>query len=312
MEAKISKYRTFSRSQLDMPIFSKDWFLDAVYADEWDVITVERNGEIVASMPYLLKKRAFFKYIAQHFFTQTMGPYIIPEFRYINMEMKLMKELIDQLPLFDGFEQNFHHGITNWLPFKWEGFQQTTQYTYVIEDITDTDKVWNGFESNFRNRIRKAENLVEVVTDRSLEDFYNTAKMTFARQNIKMPYDFSFLERFDSRLYMESRNKVFFAQDKKSGEIHSVLYLTLGDQYAHFHQAGENPELRNSGAGMLLVWEAIKYASQQEKLQGFDFQGSTIPSIEKIRRKSGAIQKPYFQVWKHNSNMYKLLKKIKS
>lgn len=311
MEVKNSKYRAFCRSQLDMPIFSKDWYLDAVYADEWEVVTVKRNDKIVASMPYFLKKKAFFKYVAQHSFTQTMGPYIVPEFRYMNMEIKLMKELIAQLPDFDGFEQNFYHGITNWLPFKWEGFEQTTRYTYVIEDITDTEKVWNGFESNFRNRIRKAEGLVEVVTDRSLEDFYNTVKMTFDRQNMKMSYDLSFLESFDSRLYMECRNKIFFAQDKKTGEIHSVLYLTLGDKYAHFHQAGENPELRNSGAGMLLIWEAIKYASQEEKLQGFDFQGSVIPSIEKIRRKSGAIQKPYFRVWKYNSKMYKLLKKMK-
>jgi lipid II:glycine glycyltransferase (peptidoglycan interpeptide bridge formation enzyme) len=310
MEIRNSKYRTFSKSQLDMPIFSKDWYLDAVYTDEWDVITVERDGKIVASLPFFLKKKAFFKYIAQHSFTQTMGPYIIPEFRHVNMEMKLMKELIAQLPAFDAFEQSFHHGITNWLPFKWEGFQQTTQYTYVIEDITDLDKVWEGFSSNYRNKIRKAENLVEVVTDRSLADFYDTAKMTFDRQGMKMPYDLSFLERFDSRLYMECRNKVFFAQDKE-GQIHSVLYLTLGDKSAYLHQAGENPELRNSGAGIYLIWEAIKYASQQEKLQSFDFQGSVIPSVEQVRRKCGAIQKPYFRVWKHNSNMYKLLKKIK-
>ena len=310
MEVKNSKYRTFSRSQPDMPIFTKDWFLDAVYADEWDVVTVERDGKIVASMPYLLKKKAFFKYIAQHFFTQTMGPYFIPELRYINMEMKLMKELIDQLPPFDGFEQNFHHSITNWLPFKWEGFQQTTQYTYIIEDITDINKVWEGFSSNYRNTIRKAESQVEVVTDRSLEEFYDTVKMTFDRQGMKMPYDLDFLERFDSRLYMECRNKIFFAQDKK-GQIHSVLYLTLGDEYAYLHQAGSNPEFRSSGADTFLVWEAIKYASQQEKLKGFDFQGSVLPSIEKVRRRSGAIQKPYFRVWKHNSKMYKLLKKMR-
>lgn len=310
MQVRHSKYRNFSRSQLDMPIFSKDWYLDAVYEDQWDVIVVERDGKIAASMPYLLKKKAFFKYIAQHFFTQTMGPYIAPEFRNINMEMKLMKELIAQLPPFDGFEQNFHHQITNWLPFKWEGFQQTTQYTYIIEDITDVDKVWDGFSSNYRNKIRKAESQLEVVTDRSLEECYDTIKKTFDRQEIKMPYSLDFLGRFDSRLYMECRNKIFFAQDKE-GQIHAVLYLTLGDEFAYLHQAGSNPELRNSGADTYLIWEAIKYASQEEKLKGFDFQGSVLPNVEEMRRKSGAIQKPYFRVWKHNSGMYKILKKMK-
>lgn len=293
-----------------MPIYSKDWYLDAVYGEDWDVITVERNNNIVASLPFVLKKKAFFKIINQHFFTQTMGPYIHPDFRNIGMEMKLMKELIDQLPAFDGFDQNFHYQISNWLPFKWEGFQQTTSYTYTIDDITDLDKVWNGFSSNFRNRIKKAQEIVEVVTDRTLGEFYEVSKMTFERQGMKMIYDFDLLERFDSRLYMECRNKIFFAHDKE-GRIHSVLYVTLGDEYAHFHLAGENPELRNSGAGMYLVWEAIKYSSEQEKLKGFDFQGSVIPSIEKIRRKSGAVQKPYSRIWKYNSKMFKFLKRIK-
>lgn len=307
---KNKKYRDFSRSQTNMPIYSKDWYLDAVYGEDWDVITVERNNNIVASLPFVLKKKAFFKIINQHFFTQTMGPYIHPDFRNIGMEMKLMKELIDQLPAFDGFDQNFHYQISNWLPFKWEGFQQTTSYTYTIDDITDLDKVWNGFSSNFRNRIKKAQEIVEVVTDRTLGEFYEVSKMTFERQGMKMIYDFDLLERFDSRLYMECRNKIFFAHDKE-GRIHSVLYVTLGDEYAHFHLAGENPELRNSGAGMYLVWEAIKYSSEQEKLKGFDFQGSVIPSIEKIRRKSGAVQKPYSRIWKYNSKMFKFLKRIK-
>lgn len=307
---KHQKYRDFARIQTDMPIFTKGWYLDAVYGDEWEVITVERNNEIVASLPYITKKKGFFTYIYQHFFTQTLGPFIRPDFRTTNQEMKLMKELISQLPDVAAFEQNFHYSISNWLPFKWEGFDQTTMYTYVIEDITDLDKVWSGFSSNYRNKIKKAEKLVEVVTNRSLEDFYETAKMSFERQGIDVIYDYDFLHQFDSRLYMESRNKIFFAQDKE-GQIHSVLYLTLGDESAYLHLAGENPDLRNSGAGILLIWEAIKYASKEEGLKKFDFQGSMIPTVEKVRRECGATQKAYSRVWKYNSKTFKFLKKIK-
>ncbi len=294
-----------------MPIFSKDWYLDAVYGDKWDVVMVKRNNEIIASLPFVMKKKGMFNYITQHFFTQTMGPFIRPDFRRPGQEIKLMKELISLLPKFDGFDQNFHHSVTNWLPFKWDGFEQTSMYTYVIEDITNLDKVWEGFSSNYRNKIRKAENLVEVVTDRTLEDFYDTAKMTFERQDMDMIYDFELLEQFDSRLYMECRNKIFFAQDKQ-GQIHSVLYLTLGDETAHLHLAGENPDLRNSGAGIYLIWKAIQYASQEEKLKSFDFQGSMLPQVEKVRRDCGAVQKAYSRVWKYNSTLFKILRKIKN
>ncbi len=293
-----------------MPVFSKDWYLDAVYMDDWEVVTIERNNEIVASLPFVMKKKGIFKYITQHFFTQTMGPFIRPDFRNLGQEMKLMKELISKLPEFDGFEQNFHYSVSNWLPFKWDGFEQTTLYTYVIDDIQDLDKVWAGFSSGYRNKIRKAEEKIDVVTNRTLQDFYDTAKMTFERQGMDMIYDFELLEQFDNRLYRESKSKVFFAQDKQ-GNIHSVLYLTLGDGTAYLHLAGENPDLRNSGAGILLIWKAIQYASQEEKLKSFDFQGSVLPQVEKVRRDCGAAQKPYSKVWKYNSTMFKMLKKIK-
>lgn len=308
---KHKKYRDFTRSQMDMPIFSKDWFLDAVYDEAWDVVTVERNNEIVASLPFVLKKKGFFKIINHHFFTQTMGPFIRPDYRNPKQELKLMKELINALPECAGFDQHFHYSITNWLPFKWEGYQETTSYTYVLEDITDTQKIWDGFISDYKNKIEKAKTVVEIVDDRSLEDFYNTAKLTFDRQGKKMIYDLDFLERFDSRLYMESRNKIFFAQDRKTGEIHAVLYMTLGDEAAHMHLAGANPELRNSNAGIYLVWHAIQYASEKEKLKKFDFQGSVIPQIERVHRNCGAIQKPFFRVWKHHSRMFRMLKGIK-
>lgn len=41
-----------------------------------------------------------------------------------------MNYFIDNLPKFDYFNMNFHYSITNWLPFYWRGFKQTTRYTY--------------------------------------------------------------------------------------------------------------------------------------------------------------------------------------
>ncbi len=292
-----------------MPIYSKDFYLDAVYCNDWQVVTVERNEEIVASLPFYLKKKGPFEYIAQHFFTQTMGPYIRPDFRNQKQEIKLFKELIEALPEFDGFDQCFHYSVSNWMPFYWEGFKQTTKYTYVIDDITDLDAVWQGFSSSYRNKVKKAEQIVELVDNISLEEFYAVAKMTFERQGEKMIYDFDFLQQFDSRLYMECRSKILAAKDKES-RIHSVLYLTLGDETAHLHLAGENPDLRNSGAGIFLIWEAIKFA-KEEGLTKFDFQGSMIPGVERVRRDCGAIQKPYFQIWKHPSFLFRMFKKIR-
>ena len=44
--------------------------------DNWDVILVEKDGEIVASLPYYFHKKFTCKIINMPPLTQTMGPYI--------------------------------------------------------------------------------------------------------------------------------------------------------------------------------------------------------------------------------------------
>jgi len=67
-------YRDFCKTEPTIPIFSKDWWLDAVCGkDNWDVAVVEKGGQIIASMPYYIVKRRGMRTIAMPKLTQTMG-----------------------------------------------------------------------------------------------------------------------------------------------------------------------------------------------------------------------------------------------
>src|SRR5690554_1433257 len=147
------KYRNLCEVEHSIPIFSKDWWMDAVCGKEnWDVLLVEKNNEIIAALPYYLRKKYIYSYISQPKLTQTNGLWI----KYPNnqkystklaYEKKVMGEIINQLESLgvDYYSQHFHHSITNWLPFYWSGYQQTTRYTYVIEQTDNIDLVFNGF-----------------------------------------------------------------------------------------------------------------------------------------------------------------------
>jgi hypothetical protein len=74
--------------------------------------------------------------------------------------------------------------------------------------------------------------------------------------------------------------------------------------------AGDDPALRQSGAGVLLAWEAIQYTHAVLKLSVFDFAGSMVKAIERVRRQFGAQQKPYFRVHKTWSTIWGIGKKI--
>ena len=64
------------------------------------------------------------------------------------------------------------------------------------------------------------------------------------------------------------------------------------------HMLGEDPQLRSSGAGILLAWEAMQYTKKELGLNRFDFLGSMIEPIEIVRRSLGGRQVPYFHITK--------------
>ncbi len=311
------KYRELCTTEPSIPIFSKDWWLDAVCGeDNWDVVLVENKGSnIIAAMPYYaIKNRYGFKEIIMPKLTQTMGPWLKypPNHKYasrLSFEKKIMNELINGLPQFDSFRQNFHYSITNWLPFYWQRFKQTTKYTYVLDDLRDLEDVASRFKNNMKNKIRKAQKIVGVVTDRSVDEFYKINKLTFDRQNISIHYSLEFLKRQDNALKEHNARKIFFAVDNNE-QVHSALYLIWDSMSSYVHMVGEDSNLRQSGAGIFLILEALNFTSHELGLDCFDFEGSMIESVEEVRRSCGGVQKPYFQITKTNSRLLKLKRLI--
>lgn len=308
------KYRLFCAEEKTIPIFSQPWWLDAVAGDSWDVCLVEKGGIVVASMPYTRSSRLGMTVISKPALTQTLGPWIrASNAKYakrLAAEKDLMVMLIDQLPKYAYFNQTWHHSMTNWLPFFWRGFEQTTRYTYTLSDIHDTDEVWNGFETKIRTDIRKAENkfALKVRTDLPINNLMALNEMTFSRQGKVAPYSSGFVERIVEAAKAREKCQWFIAQDNK-GQNHAGVLIIWDEQSAYYLISGGNPELRNSGATSLCLWEAIKFASTVTK--SFDFEGSMIEPIERFFRGFGAVQTPYYMLTHMPNKPFKLLKSVR-
>jgi lipid II:glycine glycyltransferase (peptidoglycan interpeptide bridge formation enzyme) len=284
-------------------LFQQPWWLDAVASNQWNEVTVERGGEVVARLPYVIKKRKGLTILSMPQLTQTLGPWLRPSkakyAKQLSEQKDLMTELIQKLPRFDYFFQNFHYSITNWLPFYWQGFEQTTRYTYVFENLSDSQKIWDGMLPKIHTDIKKAQNRfgLEIRTDLGVDAFLDMNELTFTRQGMKLPYSRDFVRRLDHACETHNARRVFFAQDKDS-RIHAAAYTVWDENSAYYLMGGSDPDLRNSGANSLCMWEAIKFASTVTKR--FDFEGSMIEPVERFFRAFGAKQMPYFQVTKDN------------
>jgi len=144
---------------------------------------------------------------------------------------------------------------------------------------------------------------VKIVRDLPLEAFYKVNKLSFDRQNITVPYSLAFVQQLDKVLDKHQSREIFFAVDEQE-QIHSVAYVIWDQQRAYYLMAGDDPDLRGSGASILLVWKIIQFVRQELGLKEFDFQGSMIQGIERVRRQFGAQQVPYFLIQKKESTLF--------
>lgn len=308
------EYRKLCKKEKTIPIFSKNWWMNAVCGENnWDVLLVEKGDQIVASLPYFLKKRGKKRYITQPPFTQTNGIWIKypPNQKYckkLAYEKRVMTEIIrqiDELNL-DYYNQNFHYSITNWLPFYWKEFKQTTRYTYVIEDLENLEDIYKEFDPNLRNDTKKAKRNVIIQQDCDIETFYKINSKTFERQNLNISFSLEFLVKLDKACKKNNCSKIFYAIDKNKS-IHAAIYIIWDENTAYYLLGGGDPEYRNSQATSLLMLEAIKYSSTITKK--FNFEGTMIEPIEKFFRAFGAIQKPYFNISKNykKENIFRII-----
>lgn len=296
------QYRQLCDEEVSIPLFSQAWWLDALAGPEaWDVVLVSRGRQIVGSHPYLLHRRRGQTWIKQPKLSQTLGPWLrrsdSRESTRLAEEKDVLGALADALPACDGYRQNWYWERMNWLPFYWRGYQQSTNYTYRLDLNHNEETLWRGLQSNIRREIRKATNRfgVTVRFDCDVGEFLTLNEKTFQRQGKSVPYSSSLVEGLDAAAAERQARDILVAEDNR-GNLHAGAYIVRDATTAYYLMGGGDHAYRNSGAGSLCLWEAIR--SQPENIKVFDFEGSMLESVERFFRAFGAKQVPYFQVSK--------------
>ena len=279
----------------DAPIFLQPWWLEAVAPGRWDYAVVKRGDEIAAALPYACKKWLGWTFIEGPEKTPYLGPWLRPSIakhaRQLAEQKDLMGELIDNLPRFGSFHQAFHPGITNWLPFYWKGFQQTTHYTYRIDNTSDTATVWQSTTESVRTDIKKARKLLAIEECDDFRSLIELHKKTWRRQGRAFAHTDAEMMVLHDACFRHNCCKTLLARGA-DGQLHAGAYFIWDKEAVYYYTSGADPTLRNSGAGSLLVWHGIELASKLGL--SFDFEGSMHEPIERFFRSFGGRQIPYF------------------
>lgn len=294
-------YRLLCSTENTIPIFSRDWWLDVVCGEgKWDVLMVEEKGRILATMPIYVPLPGI---VSMPDYTQTMGPWFAPgslDTKYTTAlahRQACCKQFAEALKGYSSFLQNFNYRITDWLPFYWEGYKQTTRYTYLLEDISNKDKLWEGMSVHTRRNISKAADKRRIFVKKGipLQDFLSIVTKTFQRQGRKNYQSPPALERLVNICRSRGQGDLWGGYDPE-GHLHAAAFVVWQESSAYYIAGGGDPAFRDSGAHSLVMWEAIQYVSDKSKV--FDFEGSMLPGVERFFREFGAVQTPFFTITK--------------
>ena len=295
------EYRNLCQTEETISVFSRDWWLDVVCGtNNWEIILIKENNQIQAALPYYLFRSHI---ISMPFYTQTMGIWFAPhsdDTKQISVQEQrqfICNQIIEQLKPYKNFWQNFHYDFTDWLPFYWSGYTQTTRYTYLLKDLKNLNHLWENMSQQTRRNIKKAIERFHVTVKQGIpiDDFMRVYTQTFERQRKKNTQDIKVLQCLIEVCRQREQGELWGGYDPQ-GRIHAAVFIVWQKSSAYYLAGGGDTELRQSGAHSLVLWEAIQHTADFSEV--FDLEGSMLPGVERFFREFGGIQTPYFSIKK--------------
>ena len=301
------RYIEWVEQQEFIPIFIKPWWLDAVCAGkEWDVLLAEdEEGHILGAMPYLLRKRLGFKYIIMPQQTQIGGIWVTADTtadRWKTAEVcRQIKEQLDGMGLAYYYQQ-YLPGSLCVDAMSGLGFKTHERVTYRVDDLSDLDALIESFSKNKKRQLQKALSL-HAERGMNPEDFYRFHKRCLQARKREISYSREFLlvlERKAKRLGQCEILSICNAD----GQPYAAAFLIWDKHYMYYLIPTYDPAFRESGAGALLVLEAMKMA--REKHVHFDFEGSMDKGTAKHYKQFGSTPVTYYSVEKFYKPIFRL------
>ena len=290
-----------------VPIFMQPWWMDAVCAGkEWDVLLAEdEEGHIVGALPYLLRKRAWLKFIVMPQQTQIGGIWVAPEVtgdKWRTAEVcRQIKEQLDGMGLAYYYQQ-YLPGSLCVDAMRGLGFKTNERITYRVDDLSDLDAVIGAFSKNKKRQLQKALSL-HAERKMDVEDFYRFHVQCMAARKRKLSYSREFLLVLERKARRHGQCEILSICNA-DGRPYAAAFLIIDKHYIYYLIPAFDPAFAESGASALLVLESMKLA--REKHVRFDFEGSMDKGTAKHYQQFGSTPVKYYSVEKYYKPLFRI------
>jgi hypothetical protein len=289
-----------------VPLYHQPWWLDAVCGPEaWQALVASADdGRVLGMMPVAIRRRYGLRVIQPPPLTCYGGPRLAdvvlenkkPAQQY-GIEKQLVTQLIHQLPRVFFTAIQLAPDWTNWLPFYWENFRQTTRYTYFLPPAANMEQATANFKNTVRTDLKKAAKLAFCVRDDdAAATIFELNRLSLRRNGLHPACTQAFFLRLHAALRQRNQVACWLALDTNTRQPVAGLYLILEPHRAGVLLTGLHPAFRHTCATYLLYQAAISFCIERGLV--LDLEGSMQRGLEHLFRALGAIQMPYLRVWR--------------
>ena len=271
-------------------IYARSWYLDAM-SPNWEALVYK---DYVAVMPLTIFRKMGISYLSQPAFSQQTG--IIGP---IDFDEEVTERFVGiATKLFSFVEIN--------LNFKNEYAGGSKKCNLIL----DLGQSFEMIQSAFRKDMITKENIANLLTESS-EDFEDVIIHFRKLYAEKIPHikekQFSNFKKVCNHLRKTSNlfvRKVL----NKNGDLLACALFFKDEKRIYYMMSATFPEGKKGNANAFLLYEVIKEFSNSKYM--FDFEGSSIPSIQFFFKKFNPMEETYPVV--RINNLSPVIKKIKS
>ncbi|MBP5318065.1 MAG: GNAT family N-acetyltransferase [Paludibacteraceae bacterium] len=285
-------FRKWCAERKDIPLFLRDFWWDAVAPDLWEVWTFdEAAGQ--AFFVFLPGHKPGLRYVIPPQLTPCQGFWQLSgDSEFFASCQQQVAGRLNSLGL-SLTELNVAPGVVL-DRFESLGYRRTQRVTYRLSDLTDPQRLWQGFGADKKGKINKGERLgLKLLEGVGPEAFYAFMQ----RDHGQIWYSPGFFSRLCEQI-CPHHGEILAAADAE-GRCLAAAFFVWDDTTVYYLCCAIPRAYRSTGASAWLVWQALRRYAHRG-FQCFDFEGSMVESIAFSFGRFGATPVPFDKWQKKN------------
>ena len=285
-------------------IFHYSWWLQTTAADFNVHVVRNEKGTLVAGLPVPFQRRHFLKLFHSPLLTPYLGPvFDLSEAATTCDKLHFMRAhgelLADSVQSFDSFRYVAGACAPDLQGFLWAGYKVQLAFTFRFPATYSSEQITSGMTRTHLQKLKKAmRSNLSVIRDEGIEDLIALNRKTFEKQGLEPPYSPALLRKLWNAAYSQERAHLYVARTS-DGKPAAAL-LTVHDKRTTYQiVSGVDHELREIPGAYLVLWTALQDTLRAGR--DFDFEGSSIRSVEPFYRRWGANAIPVWRIAKAGS-----------